>query len=146
MPNQQDSILSTFSSGQIEELRNAIVRRDSQQAKEGMIDINNPPKVPYVFQKFPMMVYKHSKAQSSRDELRQNRDQVEIVHIPAKLGEKVVNSEEELEAALEAGYSEKPPLPVHVGIDNDKDEDDGELVEHSHQAHSRKRKIAPSVD
>jgi hypothetical protein len=130
-----DQLLNSFTESQIEELRSAILRRDKNQAQSNLIDINNPPKQPYTFEKFPMAVYLHKKAAPSRDEIRQNRDQIEVVHIPAKLGEKIVHNEDELQAALAQGYSEKAPTPGHL---ESEEQEPVEVESEGH--HSRKRK------
>lgn len=60
---------------------------------------------PYVHQEFPKMVYDHSAAKPS--EIIKNGKHEE--HVPAEHAQKVVNNQEELDAALEEGFSVKPP-------------------------------------
>jgi len=76
---------------EIERMRQIVQQHDAQRPVMQTIDLNNPPKVPYTFQKFPMMVYGES-------------------------GQNVlVRSESELQEALESGWTRVPqsaPVPV----------------------------------
>jgi hypothetical protein len=65
-------------------MRQIVLQHDRQSSPINTIDLNNPPKKPYTFQKFPHMIYKAGETQ------------------------KIVRSEQELELAIEAGWSTAP--------------------------------------
>lgn len=50
-----------FSPEEIERMRSILEAHDAQNGKKGIreFDLNNPPKVPYVHQDFPAIVYDH---------------------------------------------------------------------------------------
>jgi hypothetical protein len=103
-----------LSAGEIERMRQIVSQADSQN-KNGIapMDLNNPPKEPYRYQKFPMMVYNHGKSVAAHDEVKGvkvgNVITNETVHVPAKLVSTIVNNEKELEKALKAGWKAEPP-------------------------------------
>ena len=101
--------MSEFSQEDIEKMRRMVQDHDAQHKGPAIVDLNNPPKAPYKFQKFPMMVYNHAQSKPARDEKRVGKNGVEIVHVPAKLARRTVNNEQELELARKTGWSEKPP-------------------------------------
>jgi hypothetical protein len=69
---------------EVERMRQIVQMHDSQRQPMQTLDLNNPPKQPYKFQKFPMMVY-------SPD------------------GQRIlVKSEGQLQDALADGWSEQP--------------------------------------
>jgi hypothetical protein len=91
-----------------ERLRELLSNHDRAN-KPREFDLAHPPVAPYEFRKFPKMVYDHSKAQPARDEVRASKDGPMSFHVPAMLGEKIVNNEKELEKAIKAGFQEQPP-------------------------------------
>lgn len=52
------SDVSQLSPEEIERMREIVLAADGQK-QPAIIDINNPPRVPYVHQEFPRMVYHH---------------------------------------------------------------------------------------
>lgn len=84
------SPLAGLSPAEIEKFREALIQHD-RSAKP--FDINNPPPQQYRHQEFPRLVYKHGSKKSPY---------------------KVVNSDEELQAAIASGFRKDPPVEVHV--------------------------------
>lgn len=107
-----EDALRDFSIEQIDGLRDALLKRDVEQLKNSFIDLGKPPQVPYKFQKFPMLVYKHEASKPAHDIVRINRldGKEELSHVEAKYVSKTVNSEDELKSALDSGYREDVPL------------------------------------
>lgn len=95
----------------IEKMRHLVAQHDSTSKKTTIHDLNNPPKEPYRFQKFPMMVYDLKNSHPAKDVTRPkaNGAGTELVHIPAKVVTQVIRSEEQLQAALDGGWSEEAP-------------------------------------
>jgi hypothetical protein len=93
------------------QMRNMLSQHDSQSKKMTIHDLNNPPREQYRFQKFPMMVYDLTHSYPSRNEQRPKANSLgmETVHMPAKVVSRTVNSDEELEEALNAGWSQQAP-------------------------------------
>lgn len=76
---------------EIERMRQIVQQHDSERKPIQIVDLNNPPKEPYRFQKFPKMVY-------------------DLAHSePGHVVSQIVRSEDDLEAALEQGWSESAP-------------------------------------
>ena len=100
--------------GEIERMRQIVNQHDSKN-KNGiqMMDPNNPPKEPYKFQRFPMVLYNHKKSEAAQDKSVGvkvgNVVTEQKVHVPAKYHTLTVNSEAELQKAKRAGWSEKAP-------------------------------------
>ena len=100
--------------GEIERMRQIVNQHDSKN-KNGMqvMDPNNPPKEPYKFQKFPMVLYNHKKCEAAQEKSVGvkvgNVVTEQRVHVPAKYHTLTVNSEGELAQALKRGWSEKAP-------------------------------------
>ncbi len=101
--------MSEFTQEDIEKMRRMVQDHDAKHKGAPIIDLNNPPKEPYKFQKFPMMVYNHAQSEPARDKQTQGKNGLELVHVPAKRVSKVVKNEHELELALKAGWSEQAP-------------------------------------
>lgn len=80
-----------LSEEQYEQMRILLAQHESERKPVTVVDLNNPPREAYRHQKFPMMVYdlEHS--------------------TPGKFITGLVNSERELEEAIEAGWSQAPP-------------------------------------
>jgi hypothetical protein len=96
---------------EISRMRQILAQHDSQSKPMTTIDLNNPPKQPYRFQKFPMMIYDLENSQPAH-EIERNRPNglgFETVHIAAKVVSMVVQNEEQLKNALEAGWTEQAP-------------------------------------
>lgn len=74
----------------IEEMRQLVAQHDQQNTRSTGIqqfDINNPPKVPYVHQEFPRVMYHHGKREMRK-----------------------ANNAEEMAEALAAGWKKEPFL------------------------------------
>lgn len=82
--------LANFSAEQIEQMRAMLAAHDANAPREGIkqFDLNNPPKLPWVYKEYPRCLYHHAK--------RLTRN---------------AHSDEQLEAALAAGWSKEPFLP-----------------------------------
>lgn len=97
---------------EIEKMRELLAQHDAQNSEGSDFD---PSKVviPYRYQKFPMMIYDHSKSYPAHErEQTVTRGSMvvnEIVHVTANLASKVVRNQAELEEHLEQGWSENPP-------------------------------------
>lgn len=91
-------------------LRQLLSEHDSGQKPLTTIDLNNPPKQPYGFQKFPKMLYDHAASDPAHEEERLGKNgAVETIHIKAKMVTVLVHSEEQLAEALANGWSETAP-------------------------------------
>lgn len=75
---------------EVERMRQIVQMHDSQRQPMQTIDLNNPPKQPYKFQKFPMMIY--------------STDGQNII----------VKSEQQLQDALAEGWLEQPPMTAEA--------------------------------
>lgn len=110
-----------FHDNSIQWKKEAQAQREILAPEEGMaensfatpIDLSRPPVVPYSHQKFPKMLYDHK---SSKPEGEEKKQQVvngiiqeTKVYVPAQLATCTVHSEQELEARVKEGWSEKPP-------------------------------------
>lgn len=79
------------------------------------IDLSRPPVVPYSHQKFPKMLYDHKASRAEREEMGKVPSGVQgflidaPVHVPAHIVTCIVQGEDELQAKLKEGWSEKPP-------------------------------------
>lgn len=97
-----------LSQTEIEAMRQIVMQSDST-GKIAEFDINNPPKVAYRHQAFPKMLYNHAASEPSRVEIDvENGKRIEK-HIEPKLVTMKVNDQEQLEDALQAGWSEQVP-------------------------------------
>jgi hypothetical protein len=76
---------------EVNRMRQIVANFDGQRKPMQTIDLNNPPKEAYKYQKFPMMVYDLSHSTPQK-----------IVHM-------LVGSDEELNTALAHGWSEQAP-------------------------------------
>ncbi|HVH87682.1 MAG TPA: hypothetical protein VM912_13225 [Terriglobales bacterium] len=96
---------------EIERMRQIVQQHDSDRKPIQTVDLNNPPKQPYRFQKFPMMVYDLVNSHPAHDEERPSRNGfgMDVFHVPAKVISLMVQSEEQLQEALAAGWSEQAP-------------------------------------
>lgn len=113
----------TWSTEEIEKMREAVLQSDKAKITNNVFDLSKPPQVPYKYQEFPKLVYKHEASEPSKDILKKmGTGNEEMIHIPAKYATKTVANEKELKAAIKAGYQEDPPIMGHVGLD-------GEVVE-----------------
>lgn len=82
-----------LSAEEIQHMRQILAQHDAESKPVQTFDLNNPPKQPYVFQKFPMMVY------ATDGE-----------------GHLVVSSEAELSAALKQGFTRTAPAQSEVAL------------------------------
>jgi hypothetical protein len=76
---------------EIQRMRQIVQQFDAERKPMQTIDLNNPPKEPYRFQKFPKMVYDLTRSK------------------PGHLVTATVRSEDELQAAIQDGWSEQAP-------------------------------------
>jgi hypothetical protein len=88
-------------------LREALAQFDSKaENRPQQIDLNHPPKVPYKHQDFPRVVY----AAHYDGEFHSHPDTPRTEKVDMTL---LVNSQEELDLALENGYQiDPPPQPI----------------------------------
>lgn len=94
----------TFTQAEIETMRAMVQQHDSQNASINReFDLNNPPKVPYVHQEFPRIIYQHEKRRH-----------------------KAIQNAKELADALQQGWRLEP-YPQEVA--NDVELDEQELAE-----------------
>ncbi len=70
---------------EVQRMRQIVQQFDAERQPMTTTDLNNPPKEPYRFQKFPMMVYSEGETLT-------------------------VRSEEELAAAIDDGWSQQAPI------------------------------------
>lgn len=105
--------VSNLSQDQIEAMRQVVMQSDNS-AKSTEFDLNNPPKVPYRHQAFPKMIYNHEASEPSRVEVDYENGKRVEKNIEPKIVSAKVGSQEELEEALAAGWSEEVP-PQHSG-------------------------------
>jgi hypothetical protein len=100
-----------FSEVDIANMRRALAEHDSQAKPVTIHDLNNPPREPYKFQKFPMMVYDHANSfpATEQEEPSKTGFGMITVHVRANIASRTVQSEEELQAALADGWSEHAP-------------------------------------
>lgn len=97
---------------EIERMRQLVAAHDGQHKPVTTVDLNNPPRVPYRFQKFPMIVYDLENSYAAHDVPvtdRLGNPTGATQHVTARIVSRVVNSEHELHAALEDGWSENAP-------------------------------------
>lgn len=94
-------------------MKQLLTKYEGEHKPATIHDLNNPPQQRYQFQKFPMMLYDHTKSQPARQELQSKRAGntvvEEVVQVPAKLVTILVQDEKELKKALAAGWNEDAP-------------------------------------
>lgn len=104
--------MSQITDEEIQKMREMIANHDAETSEEVDFDPSKV-KVPYRFQKFPMVVYNHARSRAACDEernvLRGSLVVAEVVHVKAHLASMLVQHQQELDAALSAGWSEAPP-------------------------------------
>lgn len=83
--------MQELSHAELERMRQIVQQHDAQSKPMKTIDLNNPPKEPYIFQKFPKMVYDLEAS------------------TPGHVVTRVVRSEDELADALADGFSKEAP-------------------------------------
>lgn len=97
---------------EIERMRSILMEHDRKVNTSAytVIDISKPPVKPYVYNKFPMLVYDPQSNQPAHSVTITNLlGQGDTQHIPWKCETRIVNGEEELAAAIKDGWSEKAP-------------------------------------
>lgn len=104
--------MSKLTDEEIRKMRELIADHDAEGSEEGDFDPSKV-RVPYTFQKFPMMIYNHEMSYPAYDTeknvLRGSVVVAEMVHVKAHLASKTVHTQRELEAALHQGWSESAP-------------------------------------
>lgn len=83
-----------FSAHEIERMRTILAHHDATTAKTQEFDLNNPPRVNYVHQEFPKLVYD--------------------LDADGKTIHKVVRDKDEHEAALDLGWTNEPKSPIEA--------------------------------
>lgn len=104
-----DNFIDTLTEQEIEKLRTGILQHDSKANTNNVFDLNKPPKVPYVHQAFPKMLYRHEGSLPSRAVTKSSLSGDITTHEPPKFITKVVKSEEQMETALAEGWVTDPP-------------------------------------
>ncbi len=100
---------SNLSQDEAEKLREMLLQYDRDRVPN-VFDLSNPPTKPYKHQEFPKIVYDHAKSvKEHADTTKDVLGNVQVVAVPHFYATKTVASQEELDAALDAGYSETPP-------------------------------------
>jgi uncharacterized protein YecA (UPF0149 family) len=132
---------SNLTQQEIESMR-ALVAQHDNEGKISEFDLNKPPKVPYRHQDFPRMVYNHKLSAPSRVDLVKGKDgDVQERHVEPKIVSKIVHDEDELEAALEAGWSkEVPPLHSEAAIEGELAVEESEEIESPRRSKGKKAK------
>lgn len=109
-----------YSPDQLQMMRQILEQHGNQEQNQQFglreFDLNNPPKVPYVFQEFPRVVYHHAKRKT------------QIAHHAADLA-----------AALEAGWT-KEPFPGEQHAEDELDLSDLAEVAKADAMLAKKRK------
>lgn len=105
--SEQDMNLSA---SEIEKLRKLVALHDQKNRPQDL-DLSKPVIVPYQYSAFPKMLYMHSACRPAFNVQKGvDAQQLPILqHVPAKLVTRVVHSESELTAAVNAGWDPKPP-------------------------------------
>jgi len=83
---------ATFTDAEIEKMRLFVTEHDKSKGSNNTFDLNNPPRVPYVYQEFPRLVYHHGARK----------------HKP-------VHSADEHKAALADGFQNEP-FPAEAAV------------------------------
>jgi hypothetical protein len=94
---------------ELERMRAIVAEHDPSPKQTAVLDINNPPREPYVYQPFPKVVYKAKEHKDAK--------------APKEWENKVVRDEKELKEAVGKGWKPEPPNP----------EDAPEVAEHEHE-------------
>ncbi len=130
--------MATLSEEEIRKMREMLAAHDAEASNEADFDPSKV-KVPYRFQKFPMMVYDHAESypayDTEKDVMRGSVVVRETVHVKAHLAEKVVRSQAELDHALAHGWSEAAP---HFREEAEAEEPEEQLSVQEHRARGRK--------
>ena len=96
-----------------EQMRALLAKYDSQHKPATIHNLNDPPKVPYRHQKFPMMVYNHAESFPAHTETRSaivgSSVLEETIHVKAHIHTALVQNEHQLRQALESGWSTEAP-------------------------------------
>lgn len=100
-----------LSAEEIQRMRQILATHDSEHKPMQTVDLNNPPRTGYKFQKFPMIVYDLANSRAGFDEDRPSRNGfgVDKFHVAAKIVSMTVNTEDQLSQALANGWSENAP-------------------------------------
>lgn len=103
---------SEITAAEIERMRELVADHDAEGGDNADFDPSKV-RVPYVFKKFPMMVYNAAQSHPAYDDerivTRGSLAVAELTHIKAYLASRIVNNQRELDAALADGYSENAP-------------------------------------
>lgn len=96
-----------------EQLRSILQRYDNDHKPIAIYNLNDPPKVPYRYQKFPKMLYNHEESAPAHEETRTavvgSSVLEETVHIRAKVVTLIVANEQQYQDALAEGWREDAP-------------------------------------
>ncbi len=97
-----------------EQMRALLAKYDSKHKPATIHNLNDPPKVPYRHQKFPMMVYNHAESFPAHTETRSaivgSSVLEETIHVKAHISTALVQDEKQLQKAIENGWSTEAPV------------------------------------
>jgi hypothetical protein len=96
--------MSQLAQAEIEQMRKIVAAAD-KKAPIKTLDLNNPPKAPYTHQEFPRLVY-HPDYQAGHDLDGRPLSPKNSGHLVT------ANSQEDLDALLEKGFTIEPPKVV----------------------------------
>ena len=85
------STVASLTQEEVERMRQIVLAADAERQPFQTIDLNNPPRQQYRFQKYPQMLYDLDTS------------------TPQKIVHYTVQNQEEFDAAIAEGWSEQPP-------------------------------------
>ena len=96
-----------------EQMRAILQRYDNDHKPITIHNLNDPPKTPYRYQKFPKMLYNHEQSEPAHEVIKSaivgSSVIEEAVHVRAKVVTIIVHNESNYEEYLAAGWREDPP-------------------------------------
>lgn len=100
-----------LTAAEVQRMRELVAAHDKSAKKERITDLSKPPVEPYRYRPFPKVLYNHAESTPTRHEkVAKHGGVVEDVTHHVHYATITVHDQEELEAALADGYSEKPPV------------------------------------
>jgi hypothetical protein len=96
-----------------EQMRSILQRYDNDRKPVQIHNLNDPPKVPYRYQKFPKMLYNHEQSEPAHEVTKSaivgSSVIEERVHVRAKVVTIIVHNESDLAEYLADGWREDAP-------------------------------------
>ena len=96
-----------------EQLRSILQRYDNDHKPIAIHNLNDPPKTPYRYQKFPKMLYNHDESEPAHEITKSaivgSSVIEETVHVRAKVVSMIVHNERDFEKAIADGWREDAP-------------------------------------